>query len=139
VLIIKGKQGKHSNKERGKTMREASRKHKLLTKEMEKRFAQVGCQDGKGCQATVVAKFFNPYGVATWLATEYDPETRNFYGFVNLMGADLAEWGPFSLDELEQARVRIGGVGLPLERDCYWKEKPMCEAMEEIGCADHIY
>jgi hypothetical protein len=114
-------------------MHDGLRKHKLMTKAIEKRFAQVGRQEEEE-DPIVIAKFFNPYGIATWLATEYDPKNREFYGFVNMLGADCAEWGPFSLDELDQTLILFGGCKLPLERDCYWTEKPMSEARKEIGC-----
>lgn len=115
-------------------MHDGLRKHKLLPKELEKRFAKVGSQDGRANDALVIAKFFNPYGMATWLATEYIPEDRCFFGFVNLIGPDCAEWGYFSLDELDELLVPVMGCKLPIERDCFWAEKPMKDAKKEIGC-----
>lgn len=45
---------------------------KLITKELEKIFEKypIGSQDGLGGNAKVIAKFFNPVGVGTWLITE---------------------------------------------------------------------
>lgn len=86
------------------------RKIKLLTKEVEALAARLGSQDGKGGDALVIAKLFHPMSNWTWLATEFEPETRNFFGFV--VGFEM-EWGSFSLDELESTVVR----GLPMERD----------------------
>lgn len=46
-------------------------KHKLLTKDIEKKLPALRSQDGKSpAQVRVVAKFFNPCGAGTWYATE---------------------------------------------------------------------
>lgn len=91
---------------------------KLLTKELEKRFAQVGEQDVK--DPIVVAKFFNPTGAGTWYATAYYPEEKLFFGYVSIFGDHNDEWGYFSLDELESFHGRFG---LGIERDLYFTEK----------------
>ena len=45
---------------------------KLITKELEKIFEKypIGSQDGLSGKAKVIAKFFNPTGVGTWIITE---------------------------------------------------------------------
>ena len=91
----------------------------LLTKALEERFAQVGRQEALGEKALVIAKFFTPDGQWTWYATEYDPETREFFGLVDGFEAEL---GYFSLGELESAR---GPLGLAIERDLHWKERTL--------------
>jgi hypothetical protein len=88
----------------------------LLTKEIERRFAQVGDQSGLGDDAIVVAKFFTPDSSWTWYATEYQPEERLFFGLVD---GFVPEFGYFSLDELLTAK---GPRGLNVERDIHWKE-----------------
>jgi hypothetical protein len=98
---------------------------KLLTKELEKRFAAVGRQDGK--KAIVIAKFFTPDSNWTWYATEYHPEDRTFFGLTDGFEAEL---GYFSLDEMEEAR---GPLGLKIERDLYWKEKPLAEVESSVA------
>ena len=76
---------------------------KLLTQGLEKRFAQIGSQ--ADCKdPVIVAKFFNPTGAGTWYATEYDPLTRTFFGYVSIFGDWNDEWGSFSLDELQSYR-----------------------------------
>ena len=55
----------------------------------------------------------------TWWASEYDPEEHLFFGLVE--GFER-EYGYFSLDELEEIR---GPGGLTVERDLYWKPKPL--------------
>ena len=73
---------------------------KLLTKELEQRFAQLGRQDYD--HAIVVAKFFTPDSTWVWYATEYDPETRDFFGLVK--GFEI-ELGYFSLSEFHLLMV----------------------------------
>lgn len=93
---------------------------KLMTKALEKRFAQVGRQE-KAKDPVVIAKFFYPAGTATWFATEFDPKQRLFFGYASLFGNHCDEWGYFSLDELESFSGRFD---LGIERDLYWTEKP---------------
>ena len=84
---------------------------KLLTKETLKNLPALGSTDGQGDQAVVQVKFFTPWDRWTWYATEYDPETRTFFGLVD--GFEK-EYGYFSLDELEAVK---GPFGLKIERD----------------------
>ena len=84
---------------------------KLLTKENLKHLPALGSTDGQGDQAVVQVKFFTPWDRWTWYATEYDPETRTFFGLVD--GFEK-EYGYFSLDELEAVK---GPFGLKIERD----------------------
>lgn len=97
---------------------------KLLTKELEARFAKVGRQEGNK-DPLVIARFFNPCGAGTWFATEYDPVDKIFFGYVSIFGDWNDEWGYFSLAELEDFK---GAFGLGIERDLHFSEKPMSEA-----------
>ena len=98
---------------------------KLLTKTLEKRFAQIGSQEDEK-DPLVIARFFNPCGAGTWYATEYDPERKVFFGYVSIFGDHNDEWGSFSLDELQTYR---GPLGLGIERDKYFIEKRAGEAI----------
>jgi len=100
---------------------------KLMTKAIEKRFAQVGSQE-KVADPIIIAKFFSPVGSATWYATEYNPTERMFFGYVSLFGDHNDELGYFSLDELEQVRLPLG---LHIERDLYWDEAPMSQVIKK--------
>ena len=99
---------------------------KLLTKELLKRFEQVGRQEGSK-DPIVIAKFFNPAGAGTWYATEYDPIEKLFFGYVSIFGDWNDEWGSFSLEELESYR---GKFGLGIERDLYFDPKPFSQILE---------
>ena len=96
---------------------------KLLTKELEKRFDEIGNQEGVK-NPIVVAKFFNPWGGGTWWATEYIPKEKIFFGYVSIFGDHNDEWGYFSLEELELIK---GFGGLGIERDLYCGEKEISE------------
>lgn len=96
---------------------------KLLTKELEKAFEKVGCQDDVA-DPLVVAKFFNPTGGGTWLAMEYWPEGKVFFGYVSLFNDECNELGTFALKELESFRGRFG---LGIERDLHFTRAPLSE------------
>jgi hypothetical protein len=99
----------------------------LITKELEKRFAEVGSQENVE-DPIIIAKYFNPIGSGTWFATEYNPETKTFFGYVSLFGDYNDEWGPFSLEEFEQYK---GPFGLGIERDLYFDEVPASKIIAE--------
>lgn len=96
---------------------------KLLTQELLGKFAKVGRQEHNP-DPIVVAKFFNPCGTATWLATEFYPEDRLFFGYVSLFNDPFCnELGYFSLDELQAIRTMPFGLGI--ERDLYFSPAPL--------------
>lgn len=84
---------------------------KLLTQEVLKALKPMGSNS-----TTAVVKFFHPMSSWTWYASEYDPETRTFFGLVDGFEKEL---GYFSLDELESVKVH----GLGIERDLYFTPK----------------
>jgi len=92
---------------------------KLMTKELEARFKEIGSQEDIK-DPIIIAKYFNPSGAGTWYATEYNPEKRLFFGYVSIFGDLNDEWGYFSLDELDSFK---GQFGLGIERDLYFGEK----------------
>jgi len=98
---------------------------KLLTKELEKRFARLGSQEHKSiADHIIVCKFFNPIGAGTWYATEYNPEEKMFFGYVSIFGGGNDDRGYFSLTELESYK---GKFGLGIERDLHFTEKKFSE------------
>lgn len=89
---------------------------KLMTEELEERFEQYpfGSQDGRGMDALVVVKYFNPMGGGTWLITEGEKQEDGdwlLFGYCHIFEW---EWGYVSLHELES-------IGY-LERDLYIPE-----------------
>jgi hypothetical protein len=101
---------------------------KLMTKELEERFEEVGSQESEK-DPIIIAKYFNPMGQGNWYATEYDPKTKIFFGYVSIFGDWNDEWGSFSLEELESVK---GPFGLGIERDLYFREKRASEVIEKV-------
>jgi hypothetical protein len=94
---------------------------KLLPECVAKRLPPLYSQEEQGSNAIAVVKFFTPWTGWTWYASEYSPDERIFFGVV--VGQER-EFGYFSLDELEEIR---GPGGLTIERDLYWKPRPLKE------------
>lgn len=69
-----------------------------------------------------VVKFFYPDFSWTWYAIEFDGEDV-FFGLVD---GEMMEFGSFSLHELMTTR---GKLGLEIERDFYFKPKPVSEIL----------
>ena len=112
---------------------------KLLTKEIERKFRQtpIGSTDGKGFDARVIAKFFNPYGKGTWIITEADEHDGDWmmYGYAKITDW---EWGYVMLSELINARISFGAIGLKgsmpaIERDLYVNNLTVREALAVMG------
>lgn len=118
----------------GKTQIKAEKKNskavkipgmKLLTQEIRKKLPPLYSQDGKGGKAVAYVKFFTPDSSWTWYATEYDGKDT-FFGLVD---GQFKELGYFSLSELESAH---GPLGLPVERDLYWRPKTLQEITPDL-------
>jgi hypothetical protein len=86
-----------------------------------------------------VVKVFNPYGGATWLLTESDPdEPDRLFGLCDL-GFGEPELGYVLRSEIEELRIRIGGHDLPLERDLFFKTiEPLSVHTREAQAAGRI-
>ena len=97
----------------------------LITKELEKRFAEVGDQS-QSSNPLIIAKFFAPSHSATWYATELDVENQICFGYVTGLAFD--EWGTFSIQELESLQLPFG---LHVERDRFFKEIRFKELIKE--------
>ncbi|MDD5544692.1 MAG: DUF2958 domain-containing protein [Acidobacteriia bacterium] len=74
----------------------------------------------------VYIKFFTPDSNWTWYATEGSEEDGDFRFFGYVIGFER-EWGYFLLSELQEAR---GPLGLPIERDLYFRQGPMSRVVE---------
>ena len=101
---------------------------KLLTKEIEERLlnAPLGTTDGKGKNAEVIVKFFNPIGAGTWLIAEGEKQPDGdwlLYGYCHIFEW---EWGYVSLSEIESVKLPYG---FKIERDLYSKGtvKELCD------------
>ncbi len=94
---------------------------KLLTNEIVSKFENhpIGSQDGKGLDAEVLVKYFNPCGRGTWLVTEAEREGDDWrlFGYCHIFEW---EWGYLMLSELESLRLPFG---MTVERDLYTSGK----------------
>ena len=96
---------------------------KLMTKEIEEKIPALYSTEEAPFSPRVYVKFFHPLSNWTWYATEYDPATGDFFGFVD---GDDRSLGGFNLKELESVSV----MGLGIERDRYWDDtKTLAEVM----------
>lgn len=93
---------------------------KLITKQIENRLAKypLYSQDGKGVNAVIHCKFFNPCGAGTWYVLEAKKETNGDYTFFGIVDLYEREYGYFTLSQLQSVRNRFG---LGIERDRYFK------------------
>ncbi len=107
---------------------------KLLPKEIREMLPPLYSQDGKGGKAVAYVKYFTPSSSWTWLATEGEPVLDESgkevdYKFFGLVFGHEREFGYFLLSELEEVR---GPMGLPIERDLWWKPKTLEEIAPEM-------
>ncbi len=107
---------------------------KLLPKKIRQTLPALYAQDGKGGQSIAYVKFFTPDSSWTWYATEGEPVKDESgaevdFRFFGLVDGFEKELGYFMLSELESVRGRLG---LPIERDIYWKPKTLAEIAPEI-------
>ena len=86
----------------------------LMTKEIEGKIPALSSTEEAPFSPRVYVKFFHPLSNWTWYATEYDPDTRTFFGYVDGFEGEL---GYFNLDELSEVK---DSWGLAIERDMYW-------------------
>jgi hypothetical protein len=95
---------------------------KLLTKEILEKLPKLYSQEEKGLEAVAIVKFFTPDSNWTWYATEFDGDDL-FFGLVEGFEKEI---GYFRLSELQSVK---GVLGLPIERDMYFKPKTLKELM----------
>ena len=97
---------------------------KLLTDEVLKQLPKLYSQENEP-DPMVVCKFFFPDFSWTWYAIEFDGKDT-FYGLVDGFEQEL---GYFTLSELLSTR---GKLGLPIERDLYFRPVHLHEIMDIV-------
>ena len=98
---------------------------KLMPQKLRDRIPLLYAQDGKGGRAIVYAKYFTPDSNWTFWAAEYDGQDT-FFGLVD---GHEKELGYFSLAELEEL---TGPMGLPVERDLYFKPTTLAKIAPDL-------
>ncbi len=111
---------------------------KLLTQEIRRKLPRIYAQDGKDGKAVVYTKYFTPSSDWTWYAVEGEPVLDDSgkevdFRFFGLVDGYCRELGYFVLSELEEV---CGPMGLPIERNLYWKPKTLEEIAPEMFNAD---
>jgi len=97
---------------------------KLLTKEQEAQIPAIRSTENTP-DPMVWVKWFTPDSSFTWYITERDPNTGECFG-VTVNPASNMPWelGYFDQHEIESVR---GKLGLPVERDEWFKSQPLSE------------
>lgn len=92
---------------------------KLMTPQLEKAFENypLYSQDGKGENATVVVKYFNPIGAGTWLITEGEKQPNGDWLFFGFCHITEWEWGYVTLSDFESVNLPYG---FKIERDMHF-------------------
>lgn len=96
----------------------------LWTKELEQKAINfpLYSQDGKGMQAKVLVKYFNPYGAGTWIITEAEKQDNGDWLLFGYFHIFEWEWGFVLLSELQHTKVKVIGYRFGLERDLHIDE-----------------
>ena len=107
---------------------------KLFPQEIRETVPDLFAQDGKGSKAIAYVKFFTPSSSWSWFVLGGEPvldESQNEvdYRFFGLVFGHEREYGYFLLSELEEVR---GPLGLPIERDLYFKPKSLAEIVPDM-------
>ena len=97
---------------------------KLITKELENRFAEIGVQS-QNSDPIIVAKFFDKTRKLEWYVIEYNPKNRTCSCYLKGFSD---EWGVFYIPNLESAER---SDRLTIERDIYFKEIKLSELIKE--------
>jgi hypothetical protein len=118
---------------------------KLFTKAQMDRLLKNGAQanlerEGKAkadLTRMPVVKLFTPWGSATWLISEIDPEDTNIaFGLCDL-GMGCPELGSVYLPEITSLK---GPFGLRVERDLYWApEMSLMSYADDARLSNAIY
>lgn len=101
--------------------------NELLPPDLRSRLSVLHSQEGLD-DPTVYAKFFFPLSGWTWFVTEGRQEGSDFVFFGHVIGFE-AEWGYFSLRELEAVNIN----GLKIERDEYFEPMSFSDCLLALG------
>lgn len=100
---------------------------KLMTKEIARKLTArpIHSTDGKGFDAEVVVKYFNPTGAGTWLITEGEQQAAGDWLLYGYCYITTWEWGYVLLSQLEEIWLPMG---LRIERDLH-----SCGTVKELA------
>ena len=92
---------------------------KLMTPELERRFAEIGKQESVK-DPVIITRFCDPVFGGTLYAAEYNPASREIFGYLCRFCDEDDRWDYYSLQALE-SYVSPNGTGIV--RDLYWMER----------------
>lgn len=101
---------------------------KLLTQEIRKQLPALDSQD-KVADPVCHLKLFMPDGGWTWFITEGGKQEDGDWLFFAKVISPMcpSPYGELGYVTLSQLKTVRGGLGLPVERDLYWKPKPLSQ------------
>jgi hypothetical protein len=109
---------------------------KLFTETILKSIPSLGSTGNMALDKIKVrVKLFNPLGPQKWFITEYDPKTKEAFGFVTLGDPQCAELGYINIQEIEDIKLPLG---LKIERDLHFPLTPLNEVMDKINAGKHV-
>lgn len=97
---------------------------KLLTKKLIRSLPALGATENEP-NPIVRVRLFSPDANWSWYLIEFD-RVDTLYGLVSGLETEV---GYFSLSELKKVR---GILGLSIERDLYFRPRPLLEVKEEL-------
>lgn len=102
----------------------------LMTDELKEKFKNfpLMSQDGKGMDAEVVVKYFNPVGAGTWLITEGEEQPNGDWELFGYCKIHEWEWGTVFLSELQELKLPHG---MGIERDLYIGEHATVNSLKD--------
>jgi hypothetical protein len=100
-----------------------------ITKELIKKLPPLYAnEDKKPEEIPIIIKYFTPDSNWTWYATEGEQQEDGDWLFFGYVRGPFPELGYFSLNQLKSVR---GPMGLPIERDVYFGDHMLSEAIEK--------
>ncbi len=99
---------------------------KLMTKAIENKLPKLYSQENEK-DPICKLKFFTPDSSFTWFITEGEKEDNGDWRFFGKVVSHLCPEGELGYTMLSQITSIRGSLGLPVERDMYFSEKPLSE------------
>lgn len=110
---------------------------KLFTKEILSKLPAIGSTSEMEAENIKVPLKLFGGAASSWYITEYDPKTKEAYGFVNLGDPMMAEEGYISIAEVEA--IKFPPFGLSVERDMHFGyEHTLKEVIDTVKAGGHI-
>lgn len=109
----------------------------LINEDLKALFKQypIYSQDGKGLDTKVLVKYFNPYGVGTWLITEANELDNGDYELYGYMHLTEWEYGYILLSQLQEIQ---NSNSASVEIDLYTKGTTLKDFLTEEEQADYL-